>query len=70
MDCCLHDNDVKMSLYVSVVMRDHVHMIFTPLINQKTQEIHSLANIMDAVKGGFLAQDQSHLGKEGSGLAG
>ena len=50
-DCCLHDNNVKMSLYVSVVMPDHVHMIFTPLINQETQEIHSLANIMDAIKG-------------------
>ena len=38
LDCCLHDNDVKMSLYVFVVMPDHVHMIFTPLINQKNRK--------------------------------
>jgi REP element-mobilizing transposase RayT len=51
LDCCLHDHDVTMSLYVSVMMPDHVHMIFTPLVNQEAREIYSLANIMDAVKG-------------------
>ena len=36
---------------VAVVMPDHVHMIFTPLVNQQAMEIYSLAEIMDAVKG-------------------
>ena len=32
-------------------MPDHVHMIFTPLVNHEAREIWSLGSIMDAVKG-------------------
>jgi putative transposase len=49
--CCLHDNDVKMTVHGIVVMPDHVHVIFTPLINQPALEVYSLAQIMDAIKG-------------------
>ncbi len=32
-------------------MPDHVHMIFTPLVNVESMEVFSLAEIMDAIKG-------------------
>ena len=51
LDCCLHDNTEKFDLKVAVVMPDHVHLIFTPLIDDKAQEVYSLAKIMDAIKG-------------------
>jgi REP element-mobilizing transposase RayT len=51
LQCCLHDNQIKFDLRVAVVMPDHVHMIFTPLVNEPAMEIYSLAEIMDAVKG-------------------
>src|ERR1700756_4129038 len=49
--CCLHDNHVKMTVHGVVVMPDHVHVIFTPLINQLALEVYSLAETMDAIKG-------------------
>jgi REP element-mobilizing transposase RayT len=51
LECCLHDNGKKLDLRAAVVMPDHVHMIFTPLVNTQAMEIYSLAEIMDAVKG-------------------
>jgi REP element-mobilizing transposase RayT len=51
LECCLHDNGAKFDLRVAVVMPDHVHMIFTPLVNQPEMEVYSLAEIMDGVKG-------------------
>jgi len=47
----VHDEGTKIDLLVVVVMPDHVHMIFTPLINQKAMEVYSLAEITDAIKG-------------------
>ena len=40
-----------MTLYVCVVMPDHVHLIFTPRVDHVRKEITSLARIMDAIKG-------------------
>jgi REP element-mobilizing transposase RayT len=51
LDCCVHDHGIKLDLKVAVVMPDHVHMIFTPLVNVQDMEVSSLAEIMDAVKG-------------------
>jgi len=51
LDSCLHDNGKLLDLRVAVVMPDHVHMIFTPLINTEAMEIYSLGEIMDAAKG-------------------
>ena len=51
LESCLHDNGGKIDLRVAVVMPDHVHMIFTPLVNRQAMEIYSLAEIMDAIKG-------------------
>jgi REP element-mobilizing transposase RayT len=51
LESCVHDEGTKIDLLVVVVMPDHVHMIFTPLINQKAMEVYSLAEITDAIKG-------------------
>ena len=32
-------------------MPNHVHFLFSPMINQKAQESYSLAEIMDGIKG-------------------
>lgn len=49
--CCLHDNDKKIRLHVAAVMPEHVHLIFTPLINEARRDVFSLGEIMDAIKG-------------------
>lgn len=51
LDSCLHDNGSHYDLKVAVVMPDHVHLIFTPLIDYEAMEVSSLARIMDAIKG-------------------
>jgi REP element-mobilizing transposase RayT len=47
----VHDHGLKADVRAAVVMPDHVHLIFTPLINEKAREVYSLAEIMDAIKG-------------------
>jgi len=49
--CGVHDHGLKADVRAAVVMPDHVHLIFTPLINEKAREVYSLAEIMDAIKG-------------------
>jgi REP element-mobilizing transposase RayT len=66
LDCCAHDHDRTINLYVALVMPDHVHMIFTPLINQQAREIYSLASIMDAIKGASSHKINRALGRKGS----
>ncbi|MFZ1142322.1 MAG: transposase [Candidatus Sulfotelmatobacter sp.] len=51
LESCLHDNGTKYDLRVAVVMPDHVHVIFTPLIDYEVREVCSLAEIMNAIKG-------------------
>jgi REP element-mobilizing transposase RayT len=51
LDCCLHDDQIKMFVQAAVVMPDHVHVIFAPLMNEEKLEVYSLAEIMDAIKG-------------------
>jgi REP element-mobilizing transposase RayT len=65
LECCLHDNGTRFDLRVAVVMPDHVHMIFTPLINQSAMEVYSLADIMDAVKGASAHMVNKTLGRKG-----
>jgi len=43
LECCRHDNGEKSDQRISVVMPDHVHMIFTPLVNREAIEVYSLA---------------------------
>ena len=63
--CCLHDNAVKFDLRVAVVMPDHVHLIFTPLVNVERMEVRSLAEIMDAIKGASAHKVNKLMGRKG-----
>ncbi len=65
LECCLHDNGVKFDLRVAVVMPDHVHMIFTLLVNTQAMEVYSLAEVMDAVKGTSAHKINKILGRKG-----
>ena len=65
LDSCLHDNGKKFDLKVAVVMPDHVHLIFTPLVDYEAMEVCSLAEIMDAIKGASAHKINKVLGRHG-----
>jgi REP element-mobilizing transposase RayT len=65
LECCLHDNGKNYDLKVAVVMPDHVHLIFTPLIDYEAMEVCSLAKIMDAIKGASAHKINKVLHREG-----
>jgi len=65
LDSCLHDNGTRFDLKVAVVMPDHVHLIFTPMIDCEEKEVWSLAKIMDAIKGGSAHRINKALGRKG-----
>jgi REP element-mobilizing transposase RayT len=65
LECCLHDNGNKFDLRVAVVMPDHVHVIFTPLVSRERMEVCSLAEIMDAIKGASAHGINKALGRKG-----
>jgi putative transposase len=44
-------NSWTIDLRAVVVMPDHVHLIFTPLVDMKSSEVFSLARITKAIKG-------------------
>lgn len=47
---CLFENGRTIHMHVFVVMPDHVHMLFTPLKNERG-ETYRLAKIMNGIKG-------------------
>jgi putative transposase len=51
MDACMRANSWTIDLRAVVVMPDHVHMIFTPLVDIQRSEVFSLARITKAIKG-------------------
>ena len=51
LECCLHQNGQRFDLKAAVIMPDHVHLIFTPLIAKDAMDVCSLAEIMDSIKG-------------------
>ncbi len=65
LSCCLHEDGTSIELHVSVVMPDHVHMIFTPLIDDEALEVYSLAKITDAIKGASAHKINRALGRTG-----
>jgi REP element-mobilizing transposase RayT len=66
LDCCQREDLVKISLHAAVVMPDHVHLIFTPLVNECDLEIYSLAQITNAIKGASSHKINRLLGRRGS----
>ena len=65
LECCLHDNLEKFDLRVAVVMPDHVHLIFTPLVDEQAMEVCSLAEIMGAIKGASAHKVNKALWRKG-----
>jgi REP element-mobilizing transposase RayT len=65
LNSCLHDDGVKMKIYVAIVMPDHVHVIFTPLVDDCRLTIYSLAEIMGAMKGASAQKINQQLGRSG-----
>ena len=65
LECCLHDNGTKLDLKVAVVMPDHVHLIFTPLVDYEAMEVWSLAKIMEAIKGASAHKINKALHRKG-----
>jgi len=63
--CCLHDNGDKFDLRVAVIMPDHVHIIFTPLVDHDAMEVCSLAEIMNGIKGTSAHAINKALGRRG-----
>lgn len=51
MDTCIRAKAWTLDLRALVVMPDHVHMIFIPLVDVQRSEIFSLARITRAIKG-------------------
>jgi REP element-mobilizing transposase RayT len=49
----------------AVMMPDHVHLVFTPLVGAKKNEIYSLAEIMGAIKGASTQLINCALGRTG-----
>jgi REP element-mobilizing transposase RayT len=47
---CLHEHQWTVELQVAVVMPDHVHLIFTPLVDDARSEVVSLARITQSIK--------------------
>jgi len=46
-------------------MPDHVHLIFTPLVNSEKHEVYSLAEIMGGIKGASAQLINHKLGRSG-----
>ena len=65
MDTCLRANTWTIDLRALVVMPDHVHMIFTPLVDVEKSEIFSLARITKGIKGTSAHLINRQLGRTG-----
>src|SRR5882672_52508 len=64
-DHCLFENGRKVHLHAFVVMPDHVHMLFTPLLNDEG-EPYPLAEIMNGIKGASSHSVNELLGRKGT----
>ena len=51
LDCCLHAHDREIALFAAIVMADHAHLIFVPLLDDQTNSPFSLARITKGIKG-------------------
>jgi REP element-mobilizing transposase RayT len=65
LDSCLHEHGKTIDLQIAVVMPDHVHLIFTPLIDEHRREVCSLGRIMNSIKGASAHRINQILGHSG-----
>lgn len=63
--CCRHDHEVRAFVHGIVVMPDHVHLAFTPLIDQQRQQQWTLAEIMQGIKSASSHAINKALGRKG-----
>ena len=63
-DHCLFENGRKIHMHAFVVMPDHVHLLFTPLENDKG-EPYSLDEVMHGIKGGSSHSVNKLLSRKG-----
>ncbi len=54
-----------MDLEIAVIMPDHVHLIFTPLVEQGMRKVNSVADILARVKSPSAHQINKLLGRSG-----
>ena len=66
LDCCIHERGLTIDLKVVVVMPDHVHMIFTPLIDKERSEVIPLARITKSIKGASAHLINKRIGHTGT----
>ena len=65
LESCLHGKGKMIDLKAAVIMPDHVHIIFTPLVDSEGMEIYCLAEIMDGIKGASAHKINRELGRKG-----
>jgi putative transposase len=65
LDSCLRDNGTRFDMKVAVILPDHAHLIFTPLVDTQAMEVYSLATIMNAIKGASAHRINEILGRKG-----
>ena len=63
---CIHDHEEKLFVYCAVVMPDHAHMIFVPLVDGPKNEMVSLATITQAIKSASAHNINRMLGRKGT----
>ena len=65
MDTCVRANQWTIDLNALVIMPDHVHMIFVPLVDVEKSEVFSLARITKGIKGTSAHLINRQLGRAG-----
>jgi REP element-mobilizing transposase RayT len=62
---CLHDHETKIFLYCAIVMPDHVHMIYWPLLDDDDRPF-PLEEVLNSVKGASAHAVNRVLGRKGT----
>ncbi|MCI0356511.1 MAG: transposase, partial [Acidobacteria bacterium] len=61
---CLYEHRRRIELHAAVVMPEHVHLLFTPLLDAHS-EAYSLSEIMSGIKGASAHGVNKLLGRRG-----
>ncbi|MGH9557261.1 MAG: REP-associated tyrosine transposase [Terriglobales bacterium] len=65
LEACLRFHAIKLHMFVALVMPDHVHLIFQPIVDRVAHEILSLPEIMSGIKGASAHAINKALGRKG-----
>jgi len=64
LECCIQEHAHSIELHAAIVMPDHAHLLFTPLISP-TLETYSLPDIMRLIEGRAARKINLLLGRRG-----